>query len=63
MTAKVYMAMKVGPEKSKNAASPPQNDLVAYIEIAVSSWVDVGPGNDWQMLISSKNFSSVMLSQ
>lgn len=55
------MAINAGKENIKKASIPPVNDDVAYIEIAVSSWVDVGPGKDWQMVSSSTNFSSLML--
>lgn len=50
------MAMNAGSEKSMNATNPPRNDEVAYIEIAVRSWVDVGPGRDWQIVSNSTNF-------
>ena len=55
MTA-ANMAMKAGRENMKNAMNPPKNEAVAYIEIAVSSCVDVGPGKDWQMVSNSRNF-------
>jgi hypothetical protein len=38
--------MKAGNEKRIKAASPPQKEAVAYIEMAVNSWVEVGPGID-----------------
>lgn len=50
------MAMNAGSENSMNATNPPRNDEVAYIEIAVRSWVDVGPGRDWQIVSNSTNF-------
>lgn len=53
--------MNAGRENIKNAKNPPQNDAVAYIEIAVNNCVDVGPGNDWQIVRSSTNFYSLIL--
>lgn len=53
--------MNAGSENSMNATNPPRNDEVAYIEIAVRSWVDVGPGRDWQIVSNSTNFQSFML--
>lgn len=46
------MAMKAGREKRVKATTPPRKEEVAYMEIAVRSWVDVGPGRDWQIVRS-----------
>lgn len=51
----MYMTMKVGSENIRKAVNPPQNDVVAYIAMHMSSWVEVGPGIDWQMVMSSVN--------
>lgn len=53
--------MKAGSENTRKAANPPQNEAVAYIEIAVNNWVDVGPGNDWQIVRSYTYFYYFML--
>lgn len=34
------------------AMKPPMKDDVAYMEIAVRSWVEVGPGRDWHIVRS-----------
>jgi len=57
----LHMATKAGNENKINPATPPQNEAVAYIDIAVSIWVEVGPGMDWQIVSSSTNFSLFML--
>lgn len=50
------MAVNAGNENKMNATNPPMNDDVAYIEIAVRSWVEVGPGNDWHIVSNYTNF-------
>ena len=44
--------MKAGREKRVKAIKPPRKDEVEYMEIAVRSWVEVGPGRDWQIVRS-----------
>ena len=46
------MAMNAGREKRTKAMKPPMKDDVAYMEIAVRSWVEVGPGRDWHIVRS-----------
>jgi hypothetical protein len=36
----------VGKEKIRKEISPPNHDLVLYMEIAMRSCVEVGPGKD-----------------
>ena len=40
------MIMKVGSENMIKANNPPIQEYVAYIDKAMTSCVDVGPGND-----------------
>jgi hypothetical protein len=42
----VNIPINAGNENKRKARNPPQNEAVAYIEIAVSSCVEVGPGKD-----------------
>lgn len=46
----VNIAINAGSENIIKATNPPRKDEVAYIDIAVKSWVDVGPGNDWHIV-------------
>lgn len=59
--AAAKMAINAGSEKSTKPIKPPIKDAVVYIEIAVNSWVEVGPGIDWHIVSSSTNLSSFIL--
>lgn len=53
--------IKVGSEKIIKANNPPNQENVEYIDKAIISWVDVGPGKDWQRVSSYVNFSFEIL--
>ncbi len=55
------MAVKVGKENIMNDTIPPNKEAVEYIEVHINSWVEVGPGKDWQIVRSSVNRSLSML--
>ena len=51
------MTIKVGSENMIKANNPPSHENVEYIDKAIISWVDVGPGKDWQRVSNYVNFS------
>ncbi len=48
----IDITMNEGPKNSVNARNPPQILLVIIMESAMISWVEVGPGTDWQIAVS-----------
>ena len=42
----ITIIRKVGNENKRNAKRPPQKEAVAYIDTAINTCVDVGPGID-----------------
>ena len=48
---------KVGDENMRKAINPPIQENVEYIDREITSWVDVGPGKDWQRVNNYINLS------
>lgn len=48
----IIITKKFGNENMRKAKKPPQNEAVAYIDVAIKTCVEVGPGIDWQIAIN-----------